>query len=68
MVPDKSFDILLPGHSLHDFGTHRKAILLKRFKSLLKPDAVLIVYDLFKREEEERPAYLERLLAHCRTH
>lgn len=65
---DTTFDIILAGYSLHHFGSDRKAILLKRFRPLLNPNGMLIVYDIFKREDESREDYLERVLAHCRAH
>lgn len=61
------FDLILAGYSLHHFGADRKAILLKRFKPLLKPGGVLIVYDIFTPDGEARAEYLERILTHCRA-
>lgn len=61
------FDLILAGYSLHHFPHARKGELLERLGQRLAPDGKLVAYDLHRREDESREAYLERLLADNRA-
>ena len=57
------FDAVLLGFALHHNSSTEKASFLKQVRSHLAPKGIVILYDVFRREQETRDDFFGRYLA-----
>jgi ubiquinone/menaquinone biosynthesis C-methylase UbiE len=59
------FDVIMSGYSLHHLPLWQKEIIFGNCRKNLKKSGIFLVYDLIKKEDENREKYLERYWDNC---
>lgn len=54
------FDVIISGYSLHHLSLLQKDIFFGNYHNVLKKGGIFLVYDIIKKDEENREQYLER--------
>jgi cyclopropane fatty-acyl-phospholipid synthase-like methyltransferase len=61
------FDVIMSGYSLHHLPLGQKDILFANCRKNLKKSGIFLVYDLIKKDDENREEYLERYWKNCKN-
>lgn len=61
------FDVIMSGYSLHHLPLWQKDILFGNCRKNLKKNGIFLVYDLIKKDNENRDKYLERYWINCKN-
>lgn len=59
---DRTFDVIVLGFALHHNTHDQKTAILRNAAARLAPGGDLIIYDVFRRDDEDRAAYLDRYM------
>lgn len=62
------FDVIMSGYSLHHLPLWQKDILFGNCRKNLKKSGIFLVYDLIKKDDENREEYLERYWNNCKKY
>ena len=62
------YDFIMAGYTLHHLSTEQTLSVLNACKQLLKPDGMMLVYDIVRRYDESENAYNTRAIQFDRQH
>ncbi|MCX9080676.1 MAG: class I SAM-dependent methyltransferase [Candidatus Methanoperedens sp.] len=61
------FDVIMSGYSLHHLPLWQKDLLFTNCRKSLNKNGIFLVYDLIKKDDENRDEYLERYWNNCKN-